>query len=79
MRNAITPETPGKILLGVGVALTLFNLIAVFLMLSRGGAFLGMVKAGLWLLAVYAAVGAAVALRRGVRPGYRRFGGDRSV
>lgn len=73
MRSAMTKETsgeaPGKILLGVGVVLALFNFAAALLTAYYGAAFLGMLKTGMWLLGAYAIVGAVVALVLGVRRG----------
>ncbi len=66
-------DRPGKILLVVGIALTLFSFSAAFLTITHGPEFHGLLKAGMGLLGVYALVGAATALILGVRRG-KKYG-----
>lgn len=55
-------ERPGRILMIVGAALALVLMVAALILPALGAGAGAVLKLGLWLLAGYALVGAAVAL-----------------
>ncbi len=75
MHNIRTPDPNGftdplaKILLGIGIVLTLMFSIVAFLASLVDVAFLGMLKPVMWLLGAYAVVGAICGLVRSIRYG----------
>ncbi len=77
MHNTRTPDRDlngfndplAKILLGIGIVLTLMFCIVAFLASLVDVAFLGMLKPVTWLLGAYAVVGAICGLVRSMRYG----------
>jgi hypothetical protein len=77
MHNTRTPDRDlngfndplAKILLGIGIVLTLMFFIIVFLASLVDVAFLGMLRPVTWLLGAYAVVGAFCGLVRGIQYG----------
>jgi hypothetical protein len=66
-----------KVLLGIGIVLTLMFCIVAFLASLVDVAFLGMLKPVTWLLGAYAVVGAIYGLVSGIR--YGKANRSRSV
>ncbi|UUX51608.1 hypothetical protein NUH88_07890 [Nisaea acidiphila] len=72
MRQARKTDVPGMVLLAVGAMLALVTFFTAMLSIWQGAASDGVVQFGIRALAVYALVGAAVALFVTIRRGRTR-------